>query len=179
LPFIEHGRSAHVAGASGAGVQAAPDTPAGSIETTQIGRGGVDDRWFSEHHPPIVDTTHCRRPNAGYRRITGQIFKADAIDYFAGDLGGRLDQIPDIYRERSPLTYAACCTALPLLLHGNQDMRCPLAEAEQFYRALRDAGCATELVIVPGMTPMGGSIGPVAARRVQNEALLEWFERHL
>jgi dipeptidyl aminopeptidase/acylaminoacyl peptidase len=58
-------------------------------------------------------------------------------------------------------------------------MRCPLAEAEQFYRALRDAGCATELVIVPGMTPMGGSIGPVAARRVQNEALLEWFERHL
>ena len=66
-----------------------------------------------------------------------------------------------------------------MLLHGEEDLRCPIAEAEQFYRALHDAGCATELVRIAGMAHMGDSNGPLPARRAQNEALLDWFERYL
>lgn len=106
-------------------------------------------------------------------------YLSDDPDVFARDLGGRPDEIPDVYRSRSPLTYAARCRTPTLLLHGESDLRCPVAEAEQFYRALHDAGCITELVIVPGMTHLGDSIGPLAARRGQNEALLDWFQRYL
>jgi dipeptidyl aminopeptidase/acylaminoacyl peptidase len=100
-------------------------------------------------------------------------------DVFVHELGGRPHEIPDLYRSRSPLTYAARCRTPTLMLHGEQDARCPIAEAEQFYRALHDAGCETEFVPIPNMKHMGDSDGPLAARRAQNEALLEWFERHL
>jgi len=100
-------------------------------------------------------------------------------DVFVYELGGRPEEIPEIYRSRSPLTYAPRCRTPTLMLQGEEDRRCPMAEAEQFYRALHDAGCKTELVPIPGMKHMGDSDGPLAARRIQNEVLLEWFERHL
>jgi len=100
-------------------------------------------------------------------------------DVFVHELGGRPHEIPEVYRSRSPLAYAARCRTPTLMLHGEEDARCPIAEAEQFYRALHDVGCKTELVRIPRMNHMGDSDGPLAARRAQNEALLEWFERHL
>jgi dipeptidyl aminopeptidase/acylaminoacyl peptidase len=106
-------------------------------------------------------------------------YLCDAPDIFALDLGGRPHEIPDVYRSRSPLTYAWRCKTPTLMLHGEEDLRCPVSEAEQFYRALHDVGCPTELVRIPGMTHMGDSIGPLSVRRAQNEALLDWFERHL
>jgi dipeptidyl aminopeptidase/acylaminoacyl peptidase len=66
-----------------------------------------------------------------------------------------------------------------MLMHGEADLRCHVAHAEFFYRALHDAGCPTELVLIPRMTHMGDSIGPLPVRVAQNEVLLEWFERHL
>jgi len=65
------------------------------------------------------------------------------------------------------------------MLHGQADVRCPIAEAEQFYRALHDVGCPTELLSIPEMTHMGDSTGPLSVRVAQNEALLDWFERYL
>lgn len=106
-------------------------------------------------------------------------YLSDTTAWIIKELGGRPDEIPDVYRSRSPLTYAWRCRTPTLLLHGEEDMRCPIAEAEQFYRALHDAGCVTELVRIPGMAHMGDSTGPLSARRAQNEALLDWFERHL
>jgi dipeptidyl aminopeptidase/acylaminoacyl peptidase len=106
-------------------------------------------------------------------------YLSDVSDILAHDLGGRPAEIPDVYRSRSPLTYAGRCRTPTLMLHGEEDLRCPIAEAEQFYRALHDAGCTTELVRIPGMTHMGDSTGPLSARLAQNEALLDWFERRL
>ena len=65
------------------------------------------------------------------------------------------------------------------MLHGADDLRCTLAEAEQFYRVLRDNGCTSEMVILEGCNHMGDAMGPISARVGQNEALLEWFERFL
>lgn len=106
-------------------------------------------------------------------------YLSDAADLFLYDLGGRPNEIPDVYRSRSPLTYAHRCRTPTLLLHGEDDLRCPISEAEQFYRVLRDVGCTTELVRIAGMTHVGDSMGPLAVRVAQNEALLDWFERHL
>lgn len=106
-------------------------------------------------------------------------YLSDAPQLFEYDLGGRPDEIPDVYRSRSPLTYAYRCSTPTLMLHGEEDLRCPIAEAEQFYRALYDAGCVTEFVRIPGMNHMGDSTGPLSSRLAQNEALLDWFERFL
>jgi dipeptidyl aminopeptidase/acylaminoacyl peptidase len=106
-------------------------------------------------------------------------YLTDAPDSFRRDLGGRPHEIPDVYRSRSPITYAHRCTTPTMLVHGEDDLRCPISEAEQFYRLLRDVGCTTELFRIPGCNHLGDSAGPLSARRAQNEALLSWFQQHL
>lgn len=137
--------------------------------------GGFATAWIVGH------TTRFRAAVAesSVTNFSTLYYLCDAPDQFARDLGGRPHEIPDVYRSRSPLTYAWRCRTPTLLLHGEDDLRCPIAEAEQFYRALHDVGCPTELVRITGMNHMGDSGGPLPARFAQNEALLEWFERHL
>lgn len=106
-------------------------------------------------------------------------YLSDVPDLFVRGMGGRPYEIPDVYRSRSPITYAHRCRTPTMLMHGEADLRCHVAHAEFFYRALHDAGCPTELVLIPRMTHMGDSIGPLPVRVAQNEVLLEWFERHL
>jgi len=137
--------------------------------------GGFATCWIVTH------TTRFRAAVAesAVTNFCSLYYLSDAPDLWSKDLGGRPDEIPDVYRSRSPLTYARFCRTPTLMLHGEDDLRCPIAEAEQFYRALHDAGCTTELVRIPEMGHMGDSCGPLSARWAQNEALLEWFERHL
>ncbi len=51
------------------------------------------------------------------------------------------------YFERSPVMHARNCTTPTLLLHGQLDLCTPIGQAQEFYQALADAGCETELVI--------------------------------
>jgi dipeptidyl aminopeptidase/acylaminoacyl peptidase len=81
--------------------------------------------------------------------------------------------------ERSPLTYAPDCTAPLLFVLGDDDLRCPATEAEQYYRILRRRGVPTEMLRLPDSDHIGSWAGPVPARAAQNEALVEWFTRHL
>jgi dipeptidyl aminopeptidase/acylaminoacyl peptidase len=137
--------------------------------------GGFSTCW-------IVGHTHRFRAAVAESAVTNLstlYYTCDVPDIFSREFGGRPDQVPEIYRARSPLTYAAACRTPTLMLHGEGDLRCSIIEAEQFYRALLDVGCPTELVRVPGMAHMGDSTGPLPVRLAQNEALLEWFERHL
>jgi dipeptidyl aminopeptidase/acylaminoacyl peptidase len=116
---------------------------------------------------------------AGFVNFATLYYLSDIPEIFSRDLGGRPHEIPDVYRACSPITYAHRCITPTLLLHGEEDLRCPISEAEQFHRALQDAGCITELFRIPGCSHSGDSTGPLSARRAQNEALLEWFERYL
>lgn len=106
-------------------------------------------------------------------------YQTDAPETYRRELGGRPHEIPDVYRRCSPITYAHRCRTPTLLVHGEDDLRCPIGEAEQFHRALRDVGCTTELLRIPSCSHLGDSIGPLSARRAQNEALVDWFGRYL
>jgi len=111
--------------------------------------------------------------------LTTRYYLGDARELYARDLGGKPHEIPDVYRACSPITYAHRCKTPTLLLHGEEDFRCPISEAEQFHTVLRDVGCVTELFRIPGCSHSGDSIGPLSARQAQNEALLRWFQQHL
>jgi acylaminoacyl-peptidase len=83
------------------------------------------------------------------------------------------------FHRALPLTYAPDCTAPLLFVLGDDDLRCPATEAEQYYRILRRRGVPTEMLRLPDSDHIGSWVGPVPARAAQNEALVEWFTRHL
>lgn len=84
-----------------------------------------------------------------------------------------------LYRERSPLTYAAQCRTPTLLIIGLDDARVPPDQGTAFYAALREAGCAAEMLLLPAAGHLGSLHGPLAGKRAQEQALVGWFAEHL
>lgn len=137
--------------------------------------GGFATSWIVGH----TDRFRAAVAEASVTNYSTLYYLSDIGEGFAADLGGLPHEIPDMYRSRSPITFAHRCTTPTLMLHGDEDYRCPIAEAEQFFRVLIDVGCTSELVRIPRCNHMGDLHGPLSARVGQNEALLDWFERFL
>ena len=55
-------------------------------------------------------------------------------------LGGGPDELPELYRERSPITYVDRVRAPVLIIAGTNDSRCPIRQVRHYIAALRDAG---------------------------------------
>ncbi|MBE7558724.1 S9 family peptidase [bacterium] len=60
--------------------------------------------------------------------------------------GGRPEEKPEIYRERSPITHVAHMRAPLLILQGKNDSRTPARQCEKFVEAARAAGKDVTLV---------------------------------
>lgn len=81
--------------------------------------------------------------------------------------------------ERSPLTYAPAVQTPVLLLHGEADARCPIAQAEQYFVALKRHGKEVEFVRFPECSHLFLRVGHPKMREEYLRRTLAWFERYL
>lgn len=80
---------------------------------------------------------------------------------------------------QSPLKYVENVTTPVLVLHSDQDHRCPVEQAEQWYVALKRVGKAeTELLRFPAEGHELSRSGRPDRRLARLDAILDWFERH-
>lgn len=85
----------------------------------------------------------------------------------------------DVWWEKSPLSLAHNVTAPTLILHAEDDYRCPIEQAEQYFMALLRNGTPTELLRFPGEGHEMSRSGKPRHRRERFDAILEWHSRHL
>lgn len=83
----------------------------------------------------------------------------------------------DARTRLSPLAFVDQVSTPSLILHGRDDLRCPVAQAESWYARLRANGVATQLVIYPGQSHAFIMNGPVTHRQDYNDRLVEWVTR--
>lgn len=95
------------------------------------------------------------------------------------EMGGAIHKIPEVYWARSPLAHAHKCKTPTLLIQGENDIRCPMEQAEQMYAALLDAGCTTGLVRLQGCSHGTQISGRPALRRYRMNVQKDWFARYL
>ena len=81
-----------------------------------------------------------------------------------------------VYDKFSPIHYIARVKTVTLILHGEQDRDVPLEQSYQFYRALKDHGVETQLVIYPRE---GHAITETHHVRDLLNRMVAWFESHL
>tara|TARA_B100001123_G_scaffold451310_1_gene630523 strand:+ start:725 stop:2677 length:1953 start_codon:yes stop_codon:yes gene_type:complete len=93
--------------------------------------------------------------------------------------GGTRQQGLDGYLKHSPITYADRVNTPVLLLHGEQDLRCPISQSEQYFVALRRARVHAEFVRFPECSHGFLRSGPVDMRREYFSRMLDWFNRYL
>lgn len=95
------------------------------------------------------------------------------------EMGGPPHKIPMTYWERSPIAYAHKCRTPTLLLQGENDVRCPMEQAEQFYAALVEHGCKAEFIRMRNCNHGAQIGGRPSLRRFRMNALKDWFDRHI
>jgi dipeptidyl aminopeptidase/acylaminoacyl peptidase len=76
----------------------------------------------------------------------------------------------------SPITYVANVKTPVLILHGEDDIRVPISQSEEFYSALKARGVKTQFVRYP---KEGHAISQPQHVEDQWKRTLEWLKRHL
>ena len=80
----------------------------------------------------------------------------------------------------SPLTYASEMRTPLLLIHNEQDLRCPMEQAEQLFVQLRRMGKVdTELIRFPEEGHNLSRSGRPDRRVERLERIVGWFDRYL
>jgi dipeptidyl aminopeptidase/acylaminoacyl peptidase len=81
--------------------------------------------------------------------------------------------------EKSPLAYVDQVSTPTLVIHSENDHRCPIEQGEQWFMALLRNGVPTEMLRFPGESHELTRSGGPAHRRERFEAILDWHGRHL
>lgn len=83
------------------------------------------------------------------------------------------------YWQRSPLAHVAQVKTPILILHGEQDLRCPQEQAEQWFVALRRLGKTAEFVRFPEEGHEMSRSGRPDRRVERLNRIVAWFDRWL
>ncbi len=137
--------------------------------------GGYMTSWIVGH----TDRFACGISERAVNDMASEDGTCDFAGFFRGYLGDYPWNAPEAYRDTSPLTFADRITTPLLILHSEDDLRCPIGQAEQLFTVLRNLKREVEFVRFPGecheLTRSGSPI-----HRVQRfEIVLEWFDRYL
>lgn len=81
--------------------------------------------------------------------------------------------------EHSPLRYINSAVTPTLILHSDEDYRCPLEQGIQLFTALQDRGIESEMVIFHGENHELSRSGKPKARRERLERITSWMDRFL
>jgi dipeptidyl aminopeptidase/acylaminoacyl peptidase len=98
---------------------------------------------------------------------------------FKGIVGEYWFRASDAYLQISPSHYAENITTPLLILHSEEDLRCPLGHGEDLFAILRVLKRDVELVIFPAEGHNLSRSGSPMHREMRFEAILDWFERKL
>ena len=92
--------------------------------------------------------------------------------YFAGPPSQGLE----LYRERSPISHVDRAQTPTLILHGEEDIRVPLPQSEEFYAGLKAGGVETVFVKYPRE---GHSIGEPRHQLDMLKRQLAWYNKYV
>ena len=153
----------------------APEVDPGRVGILGGSYGGYVASWMIGHADRFRSACSERAVN----NLSTLETASDAAGLFRFIFGvGHLDQ-PDFYRERSPITYVADISTPVLILHSEQDLRCPIEQADQLFVALRLLGKEFAYHRFPAESHELSRSGSPRHRVQRAELILDWFGRTL
>ena len=116
-------------------------------------------------------------------RSANDLLDLETFSDFAGafrtEVGPTHLEDPDEYRRMSPIEHVQTMTTPLLILHSENDLRCPVAQAEALFVGLRMLERDVEMVLFPGEGHELSRSGAPKHRVRRFEIILEFFDRYL
>jgi dipeptidyl aminopeptidase/acylaminoacyl peptidase len=151
------------------------------VDETRLGVTGGSCGGFMTNW--IVGHTDRFAAAVTQRSITNQISFFGTSDIgpegTVGETGTHGIENLDAAWRQSPIAYAADITTPLLILHSDEDHRCPLEQAEQLFATLRWLGREVEMVVFEGENHGLSRAGRPGNRIERIHRILDWFGRHL
>jgi len=104
---------------------------------------------------------------------------SDFGHHISDEAGGPPWEVPEWYARVSPITHVANCNTPLMIIHSEQDLRCPIEQAEQLFTALKLRRVPTEFVRFPNESHGLSRGGQPWHRVFRLNKIVEWFERCL
>jgi dipeptidyl aminopeptidase/acylaminoacyl peptidase len=152
---------------------AAPDLDADRVGVLGGSYGGFMTTWLAAHHGHRFKAAIPERALTAWDSFTG----SSDIGHFFTEAYAGTD--PDLVAAQSPLTHAERIDIPVLIIHSEQDWRCPVEQAQRLYVALKSRGVPAELLLFPGEGHEMSRSGLPSHRLARFDAILDWWSRHL
>lgn len=137
--------------------------------------GGYMTTWIVSHTDRFTAAVSERAANNLYTLEAA----SDIATAFHTYMGASHLDDPELYHRMSPTTYADAIRTPLLILHSEDDLRCPMHQAEELFTALRLLERDVEFVRFPGESHELSRSGSPTHRVQRLELILEFFDRHL
>ncbi len=137
--------------------------------------GGYMTSWIIGH----TDRFACAISERAVNDMASEDGTADFAGFFRGYVGADFWDAPDVYRRISPIAYAEQMSTPVLILHSEDDLRCPINQAEQLFTILRSRKQEVEFVRFPGESHELTRSGSPTHRVQRFEIVLGWLDRYL
>jgi dipeptidyl aminopeptidase/acylaminoacyl peptidase len=140
--------------------------------------GGFMTNWIITH----TDRFCCAASQRSISNWISMSYISDIGPYFGPDqCGGEglfgEKNIEKLW-EHSPLKYAASCKTPTLLIHSDEDFRCPLPEGMQMMQALAMRNVETRMCIFKGENHELSRSGKPLHRLRRLQEITDWFVNH-
>jgi dipeptidyl aminopeptidase/acylaminoacyl peptidase len=137
--------------------------------------GGYMTSWIVGH----TDRFRCAVSERAANNLASLDASSDFAALFKGYFGAPFWEAPEEYRRISPATYAKDMTTPLLIIHSENDLRCPVSQAEELFTVLRSLKREVEFVRFPVESHELTRSGSPAHRVMRFEIILEWLDGHL
>jgi dipeptidyl aminopeptidase/acylaminoacyl peptidase len=104
---------------------------------------------------------------------------ADITGFIRSYVGRNHLSAPLAYARHSPVSYVSEMTTPLLIIHSEDDLRCPINQAEELFVALRLLGRDPVMIRFPDENHDLTRSGSPAHRITRAELILDWFREHL
>ncbi|ASR45833.1 peptidase S9 family protein [Paenibacillus kribbensis] len=151
------------------------------IDATRLGvaggsYGGLMTNWIISH-------TNRFRAAVTQRCISNWLsfygLSDIGISYTEGIVGANPWEDPELLWSKSPLAHVNYIETPLLILHGEEDLRCPVGQGDELYTALKRLGKTTRLIRYPGSNHSLLKSGKPSLRVDNFEQVIAWFNSYL
>ena len=139
--------------------------------------GGFMTAWVISHYPKMFKSSVVERALLNWETMVGT--SDIGITFPEMYLLEEFDKNINLYRKKSPITYANNIIAPTLIIHSENDYRCPIEQGEQLFSNLKRRGVESAMMRFPAESHELSRSGQPVHRKQRFEAIINWHNKHL
>jgi len=139
--------------------------------------GGYMTNWLTARYPDRFKAAVTDRGICNWTSFYGASDIGPRFTFL--ELGAKPWENPEVLWQKSPLSLAHRVQTPTLVVHSEQDHRCPIDQGETWYTVLLQKGVPTRFFRVPEEGHELSRSGRPDRRIARLNAYLEWFKQHL